>query len=143
MLEVMMSRVRSLAILLLLTGLSIAMKGAAEEPVKIIASYVTELHTPSGTVKLPFDVSLDWSKPQPSITRAILLLHGKGRDVDGYYKGLQRAAGEAGWQHPDRAAVSQRAGRGRSPAWPGDCSLADGSMGGWRPSDWTGSGECV
>ena len=96
MLEVMMSRVRSLAILLLLTGLSIAMKGAAEEPVKIIASYVTELHTPSGTVKLPFDVSLDWSRPQPSITRAILLLHGKGRDVDGYYKGLQRAAGEAG-----------------------------------------------
>jgi pimeloyl-ACP methyl ester carboxylesterase len=92
----MMNRARSLPFLLLLAGFSAPAKAAPEGPVKIIATYVTELHTPAGSVQLPFDVSLDWSKPQPSITRAILLLHGKGRDVDGYYKGLQRAASEAG-----------------------------------------------
>ena len=92
----MVNQARSIAALLLLAGLSTVAKPATEEPVKIIATYVTELHTPSGNVKIPFDVSLDWSKPQPSITRAVILLHGKGRDVDGYYKGLQRAASEAG-----------------------------------------------
>jgi pimeloyl-ACP methyl ester carboxylesterase len=96
MLELMINRTKSAAVLLLLAGFLPAAKCVAEEPVKIIATYVTELHTPSGIVKLPFDVSLDWSKPQPSITRAVILLHGKGRDVDGYYKGLQRAASEAG-----------------------------------------------
>ena len=71
---------------------------AAEEPepVKIIASQRTEIHTPSGVAVLPLDISLDWSKPQPAVTRAVILLHGKGRDVDGYYRGLERAAREAG-----------------------------------------------
>jgi pimeloyl-ACP methyl ester carboxylesterase len=96
----MVNQARSIAALLLLAGFSTTAKPAApmgnEEPVKIIATYATELHTPSGNVKIPFDVSLDWTKPQPSITRAVILLHGKGRDVDGYYKGLQRAASEAG-----------------------------------------------
>ena len=83
MLNHMMNKATSVAVLLLLAGFSPAARAAAQEPVKIIATYVTELHTPSGTVKLPLDVSLDWSKPQPSITRAVILLHGKGGDVDG------------------------------------------------------------
>jgi pimeloyl-ACP methyl ester carboxylesterase len=84
-------RLQALTLLLALTT-----SLAAEEPVKIIASQSTTLHTPSGTIQIPLDISLDWSKPQPSITRAVIFLHGKGRDVDGYYKGLQRAADEAG-----------------------------------------------
>ena len=66
------------------------------EPVKIIASQRTEIRTPSGVATLPLDISLDWSKPQPRVTRAVILLHGKGRDVDGYYRGLVRAARKAG-----------------------------------------------
>jgi pimeloyl-ACP methyl ester carboxylesterase len=96
MLKPMTNKARSVAVLLLLAGFSPKPKLGAEEPVKIIGTYVTELHTSSGTVKLPFDVSLDWSKPQPSITRAVILLHGKGRNVDDYYNGLLRAASEAG-----------------------------------------------
>ena len=69
---------------------------AAEEPVQIIASQRTEVRTPSGVAVVPLDISLDWSKPQPGVTRAVILLHGKGRDVDGYYRGLLRAAREAG-----------------------------------------------
>ena len=66
------------------------------EPVKIIASQRTEIRTPSGVAVLPLDISLDWSKPQPRVTRAVILLHGKGRDVDGYYRGLVHSAREAG-----------------------------------------------
>ena len=69
---------------------------AAEEPVKIIASNVIQLQTPAGTVGLPIDASLDLSQPQPTITRAVILLHGKGRNVDGYYRGLLQAAHSAG-----------------------------------------------
>jgi pimeloyl-ACP methyl ester carboxylesterase len=96
MLRHMMNKATSVAVLLLLAAFAPAAKLLPEEPVKIIATYAVELHTPSGAVKLPLDVSLDWSKPQPSITRAVILLHGKGRNVDGYYKGLQEAASEAG-----------------------------------------------
>ncbi len=67
-----------------------------EPPVEIIASQRVEIRTPSGVAVVPLDISLDWSKPQPGITRAVILLHGKGRDVDGYYRGLQRSAHEAG-----------------------------------------------
>jgi pimeloyl-ACP methyl ester carboxylesterase len=69
---------------------------AVEEPVAIIASQRVEVRTPSGVAVVPLDISLDWSKPQPGVTRAVILLHGKGRDVDGYYRGLERAAREAG-----------------------------------------------
>jgi pimeloyl-ACP methyl ester carboxylesterase len=69
---------------------------AAEEAVEIVASQRTEVRTPSGVATVPLDISLDWSKPQPGITRAVILLHGKGRDVDGYYRGLLRSAHEAG-----------------------------------------------
>jgi pimeloyl-ACP methyl ester carboxylesterase len=65
-------------------------------PVNIIASRTTEIRTISGVVQLPLDISLDWSKPQPGVTRAVILLHGKGRDVDGDYRGLERAARKAG-----------------------------------------------
>jgi pimeloyl-ACP methyl ester carboxylesterase len=82
---------------LLVLALTLALRiVAAEEPVKIIASKSAEIHTPSGDALLPLEISLDWSKPLPGITRAVILLHGKGRDVDGYYRGLERAAHEAG-----------------------------------------------
>jgi pimeloyl-ACP methyl ester carboxylesterase len=48
---------------------------------------------------LPLYVSADWTKPQPSITRAVLVLHGRLRDADVYYrsaKTAQAAAGDAG-----------------------------------------------
>jgi pimeloyl-ACP methyl ester carboxylesterase len=48
---------------------------------------------------LPLYVSSDWSKPQPGITRAILVLHGRLRNADVYYRSAltaQAAAGEAG-----------------------------------------------
>jgi pimeloyl-ACP methyl ester carboxylesterase len=48
---------------------------------------------------IPLYVSSDWSEPQPSITRAVLVLHGRLRNADVYYRSAlaaQAAAGEAG-----------------------------------------------
>ena len=90
---------RSIRFALALAAASLWASGAAfaaEEPVKIIASHVLTIHTPSGTVGLPLDGSRDMTRAQPGVTRAVILLHGKGRDVDGYYRGLERAARESG-----------------------------------------------
>ena len=65
---------------------------AKEEPVEIIASHLVPLTTPHGSGQLPIDFSLDWDKPQPQVTRAVIIFHGKGRDVDGYYRALCKAA---------------------------------------------------
>src|SRR6201996_1928671 len=48
---------------------------------------------------LPLYVSGDWSKPEPEITRAVIVLHGRLRNADVYYdsaKTAQAAAGAAG-----------------------------------------------
>jgi pimeloyl-ACP methyl ester carboxylesterase len=49
--------------------------------------------------QLPLYVSADWSKPLPEINRAVLILHGRLRDANVYYKSAktaQAAAGDAG-----------------------------------------------
>ena len=40
-------------------------------------------------------ISLDWSEPQPQISRALIIFHGKGRDVEGYYRTAVQAASAA------------------------------------------------
>jgi pimeloyl-ACP methyl ester carboxylesterase len=48
---------------------------------------------------LPLYVSADWSNPLPDITRAVLVLHGRLRDADVYYRSAstaQAAAGDVG-----------------------------------------------
>ncbi|MGA2217251.1 MAG: hypothetical protein ABSG51_04145 [Terracidiphilus sp.] len=74
-----------------------------EPPVAIVASYLVTLTTSHGSGQFPLDVSLEWNKPQPQVTRAVVMFHGKGRDVDGYYRSLRRAAEDAGG---DAAATS-------------------------------------
>jgi pimeloyl-ACP methyl ester carboxylesterase len=48
---------------------------------------------------LPLYISADWSKSQPGIVRAIIVLHGRLRNADVYYRSAltaQAAAGDAG-----------------------------------------------
>ncbi|HEX5229280.1 MAG TPA: hypothetical protein VFW44_16305 [Bryobacteraceae bacterium] len=52
--------------------------------------------TPEGSAIEPLLLSLDWSKPQPRITRAVVIFHGKGRDVEGYYQTALDAGARAG-----------------------------------------------
>jgi len=74
-----------------------------EPPVAIVASQLFSVTFPHGTGQLPIDLSLNWDKPQPQVTRAVVIFHGKGRDVDGYYNALRRAAESA---RGDAAATS-------------------------------------
>jgi hypothetical protein len=86
---------RDCFILLLALDMAAGMNLAAaerERPVEIVASQAFTLKTPHGTAEMPFDVSLDWNQPQSQVTRAVVMFHGKGRDVDGYYKATLRAA---------------------------------------------------
>lgn len=69
---------------------------AAEGHAPVVATQAFRISTARGAASEPFVISLDWSKPQPSINRAVIIFHGKGRDVNGYYRALQDAAERAG-----------------------------------------------
>jgi hypothetical protein len=65
-------------------------------PVKEVASLRISVGTQS---TLPLYVSADWSNPLPDIMRAVLVLHGRLRNADVYYRSAQTAqaaAAEAG-----------------------------------------------
>jgi pimeloyl-ACP methyl ester carboxylesterase len=69
---------------------------AAERHSAAIAGQTFHISTAQGSAGEPFDISLDWSQPQPGITRAVIVFHGVGRDVNGYYQTVQDAAERAG-----------------------------------------------
>src|SRR5580700_1973265 len=77
-------------------GLIIATALAAELHAAEVASHVFRISTPRGSASEPLDISLDWSKPQPDVSRAVIVFHGVGRDVNGYYRSVQDAAELAG-----------------------------------------------
>ena len=69
--------------------------GPNHRPVKAIASARIAVDSASE----PLYVSRDWSAPLPGITRAVLVLHGRLRDADVYFRSAltaQAAAGPAG-----------------------------------------------
>lgn len=66
------------------------------KPVAAVAGQTFRISTAQGSAVEPLIISVDWSKPQPQITRAVIIFHGKGRDVEGCYRTLQQAAEDAG-----------------------------------------------
>jgi pimeloyl-ACP methyl ester carboxylesterase len=52
--------------------------------------------TSAGTGALPIYVSSDWSKPQPLVTRAIVIFHGEKRNAESYFRSAKEAAQSAG-----------------------------------------------
>jgi pimeloyl-ACP methyl ester carboxylesterase len=67
-----------------------------ERAVKVVAEQRLAI---GNDAVLPIHVSSDWSKAQPSITRAVVVLHGRLRNADVYYRSAlaaQAAAGDAG-----------------------------------------------
>jgi hypothetical protein len=54
------------------------------------------LHAPKGDVSIPVEVSTAWAGTHPGITRAAIVFHGKGRNVEGYFEALTTAAIRAG-----------------------------------------------
>ena len=52
--------------------------------------------TPSGSGMLPLYLSREWTKPQPDVTRAVIIFHGRLRDANVYYRSAQEALAAAG-----------------------------------------------
>ena len=89
---------RLTAVLLLMCSQALAEEETAPhtKPVKVIADARIAVGSKG---MLPLYVSSDWSKQQPAITRAVLVLHGRLRNADVYFRSAltaQAAAGEAG-----------------------------------------------
>jgi pimeloyl-ACP methyl ester carboxylesterase len=85
--------------LVLFLALAIPQVRGAEEvapnhrPVKEVANLRIAVGT-QGT--LPLYVSADWSRPLPNVTRAVLVLHGRLRDANVYFRSAKTAQAAAG-----------------------------------------------
>jgi hypothetical protein len=67
-----------------------------EKPVTHLAQQAYSMHTAQGDAIIPVEISVNLNSIHPEITRAAIVFHGKGRNVEGYFSALERAAHEAG-----------------------------------------------
>lgn len=65
-------------------------------PVAVVAPACLPISTPAGAVRAPLYLSADWNVPQPGIERAVIVIHGKLRNADVYYRTAERARAAAG-----------------------------------------------
>ncbi|WP_232071499.1 alpha/beta hydrolase [Paraburkholderia pallida] len=65
--------------------------GADSRTVEAIAAGRMPIDTAQGHGEFALDISADWSVPQPEIVRAVIVLHGRLRNADDYYRTAQRA----------------------------------------------------
>ncbi|WP_019937195.1 hypothetical protein [Bordetella sp. FB-8] len=65
-------------------------------PVAALAPARLPLSTPAGVFQAPLYLSAHWNVPQPRIERAVVVIHGKLRNADAYYRTARRARAAAG-----------------------------------------------
>jgi hypothetical protein len=65
-------------------------------PVAHLAHRAYALRIGEQSVMIPMEMSSDPLVPNPEITRAVIVFHGKGRNVEGYYEALKDAARHGG-----------------------------------------------
>jgi pimeloyl-ACP methyl ester carboxylesterase len=70
--------------------------GANHRPVREVADRLMAVVTASGQGELPLYLSRDWDRPLPDVTRAVLVIHGRLRNADVYWRSAQQAAAVAG-----------------------------------------------
>ncbi|WP_246794270.1 alpha/beta hydrolase [Burkholderia perseverans] len=64
-------------------------------PVARIAATRMRIDTPAGAAQFPLYLSRDWDQPAPDVTRAVIVIHGKLRNADRYFKSAQAARAAA------------------------------------------------
>lgn len=97
----MLKKVLAILAVMAACGVAAAQTGDPRytRPVKVVAPTLLDVPYAGGTASIPVFVSEDWTKPQPSVTRAVIILHGLLRNAHDYFgAGLQarEAAGAAG-----------------------------------------------
>ena len=70
---------------------SAAAQSPDRQPVKTIADGRVAVSVPAGRGSVPVYVSADWSKPLPSVTRAVIVVHGTLRNADVYLRAAEAA----------------------------------------------------
>ncbi|TDV02050.1 alpha/beta hydrolase [Paraburkholderia caballeronis] len=71
------------------------------KPVSHISDTRMMLDTPAGSAEFPLYVSRDWNAPQPDVTRAVIVIHGKLRNADTYFHSAEKARDAAQAQGAD------------------------------------------
>jgi pimeloyl-ACP methyl ester carboxylesterase len=72
------------------------------KPVATIADTRLTIDTPQGPAEFPLYLSQDWRVAQPQVTRAVIVIHGKLRNADVYFRTAQNARDAA---HADPAST--------------------------------------
>lgn len=65
-------------------------------PVDVIADARMAVDTPQGHAQFPLYLSADWNVPQPGVQRAVIVVHGRLRNADTYFRTAQHARELAG-----------------------------------------------
>jgi pimeloyl-ACP methyl ester carboxylesterase len=71
-------------------------RGGNHRPVRVVADQRISVVAAAGQGVLPLYLSRDWSRPLPDVTRAVLVIHGRLRNADVYWRSAQAAAAAAG-----------------------------------------------
>ncbi|NPT53101.1 alpha/beta hydrolase [Paraburkholderia elongata] len=61
------------------------------KPVAVISDARFAIDTPEGQAEFPLYLSKDWNVAQPQVTRAVIVIHGKLRNADVYFRTAQNA----------------------------------------------------
>nr|WP_322101588.1 alpha/beta hydrolase [Paraburkholderia sp. J41] len=72
-------------------------------PVTHVSDTRMRIDTPAGAAEFALYVSRDWDRPQPDVTRAIIVIHGKLRNADTYFHSAEKARDAAAAQGADTA----------------------------------------
>ncbi|MBN3813176.1 alpha/beta hydrolase [Paraburkholderia sp. Ac-20347] len=70
-------------------------------PVSHISATRMRIDTPNGPAEFALYVSRDWDRPQPGVTRAIIVIHGKLRNADTYFHSAETARDAAAAEGAD------------------------------------------
>lgn len=67
-----------------------------ERPVDVVAPQHLTVRAPAGTGIVPLFATGEWNAAQPDVTTAVILLHGRLRNADAYFRFAHRARAAAG-----------------------------------------------
>lgn len=110
--------------------------------VAVIADARMPIDTPQGHGEFALDLSADWNTPQPDVVRAVVVLHGRLRNADDYYRTAQRARAQAEAEGVDPAGTLLIAPQFLSTA---DTQAHDAapSLLSWQGNAWMGGADAV
>ncbi|QJP70481.1 alpha/beta fold hydrolase [Burkholderia glumae] len=110
-----------------------------ERPVGVIAPQHLSVATPAGAGTVPLYASGEWNAPQPGVRSAVILLHGRLRNADAYFRLARRARAAAG-RHAEHAVLLVPQFLARADA---EAHRLPASTLVWDWTGWMGGGEAL